>query len=357
MEKPIIATHTGGGGNEPQGRQGKPPIDVENNLTCHPELVSGSCPRKIIPSPENINNITFAFHTAKRQVRGNLVPQKESETEWLVKILCHPELISGSYHRNIIPSPENINNISFAFHTAKRRVRGGCATPCKAAFTLAEVLITLGIIGVVAAMTMPTLIANYQKQETISKLQKVYTVLNQAFKLSEVDNGEFEYWDIDHDDPGTYFEKYWKPYFKIAKMCNTYQECGYEAVAPFLKANGQKETASIVSNGYRRTFITTDGVVLSTSVKGGAALDEDGNVIVPGNDFLLIFIDINGANRPNQLGKDFFYSIVTKKGVLAHGFGLPDDEVNTDCSKTGDGYYCLSKLIREGWKIKDDYPW
>lgn len=45
------------------------------------------------------------------------------------------------------------------------------------AFTLAEVLITLGIIGVVAAMTLPTLINNYRKQETIAKLKKVYSVL------------------------------------------------------------------------------------------------------------------------------------------------------------------------------------
>ena len=230
-------------------------------------------------------------------------------------------------------------------------------SPRKIAFTLAEVLITLGIIGVVAAMTLPTLIANYQKQETISKLQKVYTVLNQAFKLSEVDNGEFEYWEVDHDDPDTYFEKYWKPYFKIAKMCNTYQECGYTSPQPFIRANGQKETATIVSSTLRKTFITTDGVVLAISVGGAPTMDDAGNIIDPGNDLLLIFIDINGSNRPNQLGKDYFYSIVTKKGVMAHGYDLSGDEVNTDCSKTGEGYYCLSKLIRDGWKINDDYPW
>ena len=37
------------------------------------------------------------------------------------------------------------------------------------AFTLAEILITLGIIGVVAAMTIPTLITNYQKKQTVTK--------------------------------------------------------------------------------------------------------------------------------------------------------------------------------------------
>lgn len=52
------------------------------------------------------------------------------------------------------------------------------------AFTLAEVLITLGIIGVVAAMTLPTLINSYKKQQTVTHLQKVYTSLNQALRLA-----------------------------------------------------------------------------------------------------------------------------------------------------------------------------
>ncbi len=43
-------------------------------------------------------------------------------------------------------------------------------------------------------MTMPTLIGKYRKQETIAKLQKVYSTLNQALKRSEVDNGDKKYW-------------------------------------------------------------------------------------------------------------------------------------------------------------------
>lgn len=66
--------------------------------------------------------------------------------------------------------------------------------PSCAAFTLAEVLITLGIIGVVAAMTLPTLIQNYRKHEVETKLAKFYSVMNQAIKLSEVENGEMSAW-------------------------------------------------------------------------------------------------------------------------------------------------------------------
>lgn len=62
-------------------------------------------------------------------------------------------------------------------------------------FTLAEVLVTLGIIGIVAALTIPTLVANYRKKVVVSKLKKVYSDLQQAVKLSEADNGTCDTWD------------------------------------------------------------------------------------------------------------------------------------------------------------------
>ena len=67
------------GGSEPQGRQGFTPnesmFEPQATLTpCHPELVSGSYYRNITTSPENINNIPFAFHAAQCQVSGDYVP-------------------------------------------------------------------------------------------------------------------------------------------------------------------------------------------------------------------------------------------------------------------------------------------
>lgn len=56
-------------------------------------------------------------------------------------------------------------------------------------FTLAEVLITLGIIGIVAALTIPTLINNYQKKAYIAALQKTYSQTQNAFKLMMADEG------------------------------------------------------------------------------------------------------------------------------------------------------------------------
>lgn len=67
-----------------------------------------------------------------------------------------------------------------ARHTGIKGLRG---------FTLAEVLVTLGIIGVVAAMTMPTLIANHQKKQVGVKLSKFYSIMSQAVLRWQEDEG------------------------------------------------------------------------------------------------------------------------------------------------------------------------
>ncbi len=168
---------------------------------CHPELGSGSCQPYIIPTKENINNISSAFRTAKRHIKGDFVPQKESETGWLPKQLCHPELGSGSCQRYIIPNKKKINNISFASNSAKRHVKGDLVTR-RVAFTLAEVLITLGIIGVVAAMTLPTLITSYKEKQRVTQLKKSYSVLQQAFLRAVEKHGDAQYWDLTRTDTG-----------------------------------------------------------------------------------------------------------------------------------------------------------
>ena len=82
----------------------------------------------------------------------------------------------------------------------------------KQGFNLAEVLITLGIIGVVAAMTMPALIGNYQKKEVVTRLKKAYSIVQQAIRLSELDNEEVQYWETNLSGD-EFFNRYFEKYF------------------------------------------------------------------------------------------------------------------------------------------------
>lgn len=103
----------------------------------------------------------------------------------------------------------------------------------KKAFTLAEVLITLAVVGVVAAMTIPTLISNYKKHTIETKLKRFYSTMNQAIKLSEIDNGSIlnwewlEYDNIEDETLGNYrktknglefYNKYLGPYLRTLKV-------------------------------------------------------------------------------------------------------------------------------------------
>lgn len=66
----------------------------------------------------------------------------------------------------------------------------------KIGFTLAEVLITLGIIGIVAAMTIPTVIAKHKEKQNVSKLKKVYSTLSQAMTSIIHEYGTIDTWNL-----------------------------------------------------------------------------------------------------------------------------------------------------------------
>ena len=111
---------------------------------------------------------------------------------------CHPELVSGSNEMQKQRGQSDVQHDMTNYPLLQSLPSGGVSKTGftlysslkrNAAFTLAEVLITLGIIGIVAAMTMPSLIANYKEKEIITKAKKTYSVVTQAFKLAQADAG------------------------------------------------------------------------------------------------------------------------------------------------------------------------
>jgi prepilin-type N-terminal cleavage/methylation domain-containing protein len=105
--------------------------------------------------------------------------------------------------------------------TRRRTGRGA-----QGGFTLAEVLITLTIIGVVAALTIPGLVASYQKKVITTKLKKFYSTMSQALALSEIDNGDIVTWQFPSyrnvDETIAFQEKYILPYFKYLRRDGTF---------------------------------------------------------------------------------------------------------------------------------------
>lgn len=230
----------------------------------------------------------------------------------------------------------------------------------KTAFTLAEVLITLGIIGIVAAMTMPNIIAGYEKKSTITSLKKSYTVLNQAFKQSEIDNGESINWEIGSFNATEYFAKYWKPYLKILHICGTAEECGYSSNTPWYHSNGSPEGIHAILKNWRESVILADGTFMSGFTYAGMYdnPDENNSEEYSQGASSQILVDINGGKKPNKFGRDVFYFVrVNGKGVLPYGYNDDDETIDKDCAKNNFGYKCAAKIIKNNWEIPDDYPW
>lgn len=232
----------------------------------------------------------------------------------------------------------------------------------KKAFTLSEVLITLGIIGVVAALVMPALISNYKKNLTVTRLKETYSMLKQAVEMSEVQNGEVKDWNYSVCSTGEKcFEQYLKPYLKVVKKesMNTIWKR-----ATFLELSGAQEQGLMMmrpANGVAYTL--ANGAVLFTY-----------NSAVS-NNTLSMSVDIDGIKPVNQFGKDMFqYVLSPKYGLVPQGYMDTSTEesfgdydrtkilngVNSyryGCNKKLRGTWCTALIMVDGWKISPDYPW
>ena len=231
----------------------------------------------------------------------------------------------------------------------------------KTGFTLAEVLITLGIIGVVAALTIPTLIVNYQQHETVTKLQRAISVINQAYKLSFDDVGEpNSAFEVGNEE---YFKTYWQPYIKVLTYCTSSQVCGYATDAPFSYVNGNNLNAYVYDSKSRTSFLTADGFFYIIYVANYGKDDAGNPKLQP---FPWVLVDINGGAKPNRAGRDVFLltRVDSEKdggGVQPLGYQLTNAQIDAACTKDANtrykGQFCAEKIRRAGWKINKDYPW
>lgn len=223
-----------------------------------------------------------------------------------------------------------------------------------AAFTLAEVLITLGIIGVVAAMTIPALIGHYKKVQTVTQLKKVYSALQQSVQLSQTTYGDINTWDwtLNAEE---FFKTYMSSNLKVIKYCGTTDlSCWNDEGINYL--SGGKHGESPLDRGCAK-LILSDGTFIGMEKQD--------------NNHTHIFIDLNGKKHPNTAGKDIFVMTFTsdelidgnhnisKPGLYLFGNGLSRNELKTNqlgCANNKGGLTCGALIMLDGWEMKSDYP-
>ena len=210
---------------------------------------------------------------------------------------------------------------------------GTCDNGRKSAFTLAEVLITLAIIGVVAAMTIPTLISDYQEKVTVTKVKKMYSTLANAYSMYVINNGEVSAeWTA--EGAKTVFEAF-KPYLKIGKECGiSHEGCIIDTSYNWLRVDRSDLAYGITDRYYK------------VRLSDGAALIFRGKDAVTNGS---IFYDINADTAPNRWGIDMFEFDIIGESIIPTG--LSDSSETFDYSCTGDearGYGCTAWVIHKG---------
>ena len=223
-------------------------------------------------------------------------------------------------------------------------------------FTMAEVLITLGIIGIIAAITLPVLIGNYQKKVTVTKLKRTYTVIAQTIERSKVDYGDVSGWRLDEiAGSGQASEEYiinlfvsqfWEPW--VPKIQGVFygstKEFGYD------KINGYTPDDSKL-----KWYVLNDGTVVGIDILVYVNDDD----VVDGLNTVGYYVDINGLTKPNKYGRDIFlFQLNPETGnLIDNAENLSRDELVEKCKSTDlNNYYCAVLIAYDGWEIKDDYP-
>ncbi len=243
----------------------------------------------------------------------------------------------------------------------------------RVAFTLAEVLITLGIIGVVAALTIPTLISNYNKRQTVTKLKQTYSILSQALTMAQVKEGDTSTWDIagiygtPTDDPNfnyaqtikIFSSKYLIPYIKVSKDYGYKTLTGLNYDGIYMPVSNSIEGSS-GSFGY--IILLSNNVLIKNSI-GTQCIEHNNDNTCQKREYrnIIFTVDINGFNSPNTMGKDVFlmhFDLTKKQFGFNHGTSNKSRNFYQSQCTTDDGSQLCGYLIYlDGWQIKEDYPW
>lgn len=206
------------------------------------------------------------------------------------------------------------------------------------AFTLAEVLITLAVIGIATMLTLPTISVHYQKKTQIAGLQRIYTQMANSVRLLMVDErvkSLFDSYlvqtssDSVEDTAGQFLHKY----FKIAK------DCGADPTDCFAPSYTNLEGGAVT---------VPDENVYCVMVVNGASV-----CVEPLNDQYKIsgtvIVDVNGYAKPNISGRDLFMFHIYGDGFVGDRGGWWKDV--DYCKSSTYGFGCFNRVVNSDWNM------
>jgi hypothetical protein len=182
----------------------------------------------------------------------------------------------------------------------------------------------------VAALTMPALMANYQKQVKITKLKKFYSVMTQAIKRSSVDNG-------DPED--------WIPAAANANFPDWYEQY----LSPYIQTQQTTAVSSSVINYIQTAFNDGSGFAAYRTVSGT-------------HTWFFYCLEYKNCKPESYNGKDTFLFAICNDGRFRTG--VCTDYISRAGALSGcknsdpyERHFCTRLIELDDWQIRDDYPW
>lgn len=219
-------------------------------------------------------------------------------------------------------------------------------------FTLAEVLITIGIIGVVAALSTPAIMQNTQNAKIGPQLAKLSTTVETGIQAIMTDQEKKYFKDVVHPDNNDVsvpiqIDAIVGNYIKARKYTET--------VPPFKNlSDGANFAAEGFNTTINSTYIFSDKSAIAIP---DCTLGDDGNGNI--NDYCVFYGMMPAfANKAGLvMGKDVFPFFVTKEGHILTPTEIGLDDSNDECTednvlnRTTTGAFCVDKIAENGWKV------
>ncbi len=214
----------------------------------------------------------------------------------------------------------------------------------KSGFTLAEVMVAMALIGIIASLTIPTFISSSRNKANAAKLATVVSSVENAF-TSMIASEAVQ--DLSETKFGAdRSENNLNNYLKLAGS-NTQLTSYYDSATPFVTLNKTATELPVT-----RVFQTKNGALLAFNDSVVAAPADDSH---PGSIGQLT-IDVNGKAKPNVWGRDVFWFRVGNDGLLYPAGGdkfakMDQNGKNMSCTKESRNQGCTARLIENNYEI------
>ena len=223
----------------------------------------------------------------------------------------------------------------------------------KKAFTLAEIIITMGIVGVIAALTVPDLLSDYQNKAMAVKIRKSINEVESAIDQYVTAEGKTSFAQTKVLTGGQTLDAFVKENFKVVKSCGDATTCkkdctdGDEACAKEVETC--KKNIAAAGCFANESYFSINNTGSAFNCVGSSYVLADSSAICldfrnTSTPYIVVFLDTNGSEPPNISGRDMFRFVIKNNGTINPGN-------KTDCLSSTFGDGCIDKLQQNNWKM------